>query len=531
MSWDIRSIADTIAEVAVQISSLVPYGVKVVAVNEATRGGTFKLGPDPLPGQFTATVTAGDLPAWPAVLADCTKTAGVKLPDFHSKRVPLTWGSIVASGPPLLAAAGSAHTNDITNDSGEATWAFSTSSDPGDPNGEQQNQFDYMPVTVFRPEIAEARQRLTSALLGQIPGLIRPYVAAIFAPYLDGIQARLNAILDARGRGAALLIYHAPVKPTPTPAATPVASAACPNPLPPGTYTGELNTSSETIKSRPIGHPHQDQGTVRCVIVAGDGSVTGTWGWTAEFVYDADVAGLKHHHESTQVMTGGKVSGTACDLVVVSGKSRFTRCVDSLAGDCLHNTSNPGRPTRAQHLGQPTSSDAGTVHLEDPIRRSRRRPDQLVQDLRSAVPDPAPRSARLDRRPDAHTGEPIQPSGRSRRRHEALKRLTSGPVTPSPWPPAHAGGRSGHRPEVARSLVGRTAHSDEQRTIAHNASAASFTRSRCISGPHRNAGRPSSQGVTLPEPVVTYLRVRDGAACVRDGLAQLASPTGAAPRA
>jgi hypothetical protein len=40
-------------------------------------------------------------------------------------------------------------------------------------------------------------------LLGYIPGLLRPFVTELLAPYLDGLQNRLTKILDARGRGLA----------------------------------------------------------------------------------------------------------------------------------------------------------------------------------------------------------------------------------------------------------------------------------------------------------------------------------------
>ena len=87
----VRSIAGTIAAVAEQISSLVPYGLKVAAEGESG-GATFMLGPKPLAGSYTAQVSAGDLPDWPPVLADCAKAADIPLADFHSKHVPLTLG-------------------------------------------------------------------------------------------------------------------------------------------------------------------------------------------------------------------------------------------------------------------------------------------------------------------------------------------------------------------------------------------------------------------------------------------------------
>ena len=223
------------------------------------------------------------------------------------------------------------------------------SPDPGDAEGEQRNQFDYLAVTIPRPEVDRARARLTSLVLGNIPGLLRPFVSAIFSPYLDGLQGRLNAILDARGTGTAILIYHAPLPPKPSP--LPSASGLCsPSPMPAGSYTG-TNESAETIDSPPSITHAVSSGPVQ-LQVAPDGSVTGTFGYTLQFVYDATVAGLNHHHESTTVMSGGTISGTACALVINSGTVHTTRCVDSLAGDCLSTSHDQPPSSRiASHWG------------------------------------------------------------------------------------------------------------------------------------------------------------------------------------
>ena len=306
---------------------------------------------------FTVTVTAGDLPAWPAVLADCADRMGVPLPDFRVKGISVTWGPLKPTSGALLGATGSAATDSRTDDAGQATWTFLTSTDPGDPTGDQQQQRDSMQVSVMRPEIEDARKRLTSIVFGDLPDLLRPYVTALFAPYLDGLQARLSAILVARGEGAAVLIYHAPAAPKPSPPVAHRVAWHVPRSMPAGSYTGS-NTSSETIRNRPSVTRTKTAGPVS-LVVAADGSVTGTWGFTSHYVYDAEVSGLKHHHESTSAMTGGTISGTSCDLVVASGTTRFTSCSDSLAGDCMATAPGPSTQTGEQHLGPPTSTGAG----------------------------------------------------------------------------------------------------------------------------------------------------------------------------
>ena len=232
----------------------------------------------------------------------------------------------------MLGPTGTAGPDGVTDGNGEATWTFMTSTDPGDPAGTEQRQQVTMLVTVSRPEVAEAKAKLNEALFGGIPGILRPYVAALFAPYIDGLETRLNAILDAHGSGTATLFYHDPVKPRPSP--LPSASGLCsPSPMLAGSYTG-TNESTETIDSPPSMTHAVTSGPVQLQVTA-DGSVTGTWGYTLQFVYDANVAGVNHHHESTMVMSGGTISGTACALVINSGTVHTTRCVDSLVGDCL----------------------------------------------------------------------------------------------------------------------------------------------------------------------------------------------------
>jgi hypothetical protein len=336
----IRSIAETIAGVAEQIASLLPQAVSVRASSATGGGATFFLGPDPLTGTFTVTVTAGDLPDWPAVLSDCAQTAGVALPDFHPNAVPLIWGPLEAPANPLLSTTGS---DPMTDANGLANWGFVTSVDPGDPRGEQRNQIDYLPVAVHRPELDTARQRLSNVLLGSIPDLLRPYVAAIFAPYLDGLQARLNALLDAHGRGVAVIVFHdqAPSPPPPTPKPTPTPCETSGGVVGPGAYSG---TMTETI------HRDATSGTIHDVAdgsgqgpisfrVAPNGSISGSWSFSESVVYTSTSPGDVTVVHVTGAVTNGQIAGTVSavaqsanfeetELVSVNGVSGNLSTVD-----------------------------------------------------------------------------------------------------------------------------------------------------------------------------------------------------------
>ncbi len=169
----IRSVAAAIAAAAEQVASILPYAVRVVATG-GTAGSAFVLDSDRHQGVFTASVTAGDLPAWPATLQDCANVAGIALPDFTARNVPLTWGPLEAPGDPLISPRDSATANGVTDGAGQATWGFLTSVDPGDPTGQKLTQVDGMPVAIHRPELDRLQDKLTAALLGPIPAILRP---------------------------------------------------------------------------------------------------------------------------------------------------------------------------------------------------------------------------------------------------------------------------------------------------------------------------------------------------------------------
>jgi hypothetical protein len=363
----IRSIAGTIAAVATQIASLIPFGLRAVAVGP-TGGGTFMLGSDPLTGSFNVSVTAGDLPEWPAVLADCAKVAKVPLADFHNtKDVPLVWGPLRAPANPMISP-DVPKTDDVTDANGQATWGFTTSTDPGDSSGEQQNQVDQMPVTIHRPEVESARAHLTAALLGFVPGILQPFVAAIFAPYISGLQARLNALLDARGTATAILVYHSGASPKPSVSASPAPSGGC-SPVAAGSYTGTLTgTSSEVIDQGSFGKTVATStgSDAVSVVVAADGSVSGTWNLKTHFVFDETVitdgvVGLRDHRDSTTSYTGGAVTGTACNLELGVGTYSVQSCVDSLKGDCSGDPAPPNRTPVPGGFGPPSSATPGHV--------------------------------------------------------------------------------------------------------------------------------------------------------------------------
>ena len=235
----IQSIAATISGIATQIASLLPYGVHV-AVTGGDTGPDFNLGSSSRPGSYVATITAADLPDWPAVLKDCAGVAKIQLPDFSSKSVPITWGPVEVEGGTGALLAGNDPTKgtDTTDATGQATWAFTVAPDPGQKTGEDVTQADEMPVAAHRPELTQLRNALTNALLGFVPGLLRRFVEKeILSPTLESVQGSLNKILDARGYTDAFLHYHEQASPKPS-------GAAATSSANPPRATGQTGTST-----------------------------------------------------------------------------------------------------------------------------------------------------------------------------------------------------------------------------------------------------------------------------------------------
>ena len=351
----IRGIAAIASGIAEQIASLLPYSVHVTVAGATAPN--FFLGSDPQTGSFDVHVTGGDLPAWPDVLATCAAAAGIALPDFQSKSVPLTFGPLQAPGDPLMTPADAAVASTTTDATGQAHWPFVVSRDPGEGHGQYTEQADTMPVAVHRKELGDLRNRLTTALLGQIPGLLRPFVGALLSPILDGVQSRLNTVLDARGQRSAFLWYYKPVPPSPSPPATPGASSACAPNIAGGTYTGTY-TLTQTVTTGAVDH-YDEAGPVT-LTVAADGTISGTWGATGHRTYDLSSGGIKDHLESTFVLTDGMLTGTICNLVAGQPKETIVSCLDSKFGDC-RGTAGTFQVTGAGlPFGRPTAGAAGT---------------------------------------------------------------------------------------------------------------------------------------------------------------------------
>lgn len=207
----VRFIAGGITSLVQRVASFLPYAVSVATEPQQI----FVLppsGPSPS-GVFVATVTAGDLPDWPDVLKDCAGVAQVPLPDFRAAGAPVEWGPLHGDGMqfiyPLIP--GSA-----TDAIGVVRWSFGTYPD-GAPGGEAVEAVMQQDVKVHRPEVAAAREALTGSLLGGLPALISDLVGRLFAPFLDAANSRLDALLDARGIAAAIIVYHKPPEPSPIP--------------------------------------------------------------------------------------------------------------------------------------------------------------------------------------------------------------------------------------------------------------------------------------------------------------------------
>jgi hypothetical protein len=362
----IRSVAAAISVAAAQVASILPYAVRVVA-SGGTAASAFVLDTDPHEGVFTATVTAGDLPTWPAALQDCASVAGIALPDFTAHNVPLTWGTIQAPGDPLLARLDSA-TTAVTDGAGQATWGFMTSVDPGEPTGQQKTQMDSLPVAIHRPELDQLRDKLTAALLGPIPALLRPFLASLIAPAFDGLQGRLNTLLDARGTGWAALIYHDKASPEPSRPASPAPSTACG--VASGNYSGTVSsTSKETID---IGNTNlvgnvlatSDGTGPAAIVVAADGSVSGTWSARTHLLFHEVVmsygAGVDDLRDEVYDSVGTSIGGPACDLSVGFGGLKIISCTDTLKGDCSDDPQPPGGAQLVE-IGRPTAVTGSSV--------------------------------------------------------------------------------------------------------------------------------------------------------------------------
>ncbi len=361
----IRSIAAIASGVAEHIASLLPYAVHVTA-----SGGdapNFFLTADPIPGFFDVQVTGADLPAWPPVLAACAQAAGIALPDFNTRSAPLTFGPLEPAGDPLIVPGAGAVGTTVTDDTGQAHWPFQTAPDPGQGKGTYTMQTDTFQVAVHRPELDDLRTRLTSALLGEVPGILRPYVAAILQPILDGIQGRLNKLLDARGTGYAYLWFHRPVPPTPTPSVAPSGPSACAVSRPVGTYSGTLTVDVTTIV--PPGEidlgehgGDNDHGTGPLTVnVAADGTLSGSLQLT--MLMHAEYHGLGEGTTDTTVQETGAITGTLCSLTLAFASETVTACQATGYGTCggVGTTIALTGLVPPLPLGAPTSLAGGTI--------------------------------------------------------------------------------------------------------------------------------------------------------------------------
>ena len=366
----IRSIAGTIAAVATQIASLIPFGLRAVAVGP-TGGGTFMLGSDPLVGSFNVIRERGRparLAGRPGRLREGRQGPAGRFPQHEGR--PDHLGSPAGAGESAhLARRPQDRRRDRCERSGEhgaSRRARTRATRPAS----NRTRSTRCRSRIHRPEVESARAHLTAALLGFVPGILQPFVAAIFAPYISGLQGRLNALLDARGTATAILVYHSGVSPKPSVSASPAPSGACsPNPVAAGTYAGTFTaTSSEVIDQGEFGKTvatSTGSGAVT-VVVAGDGSVTGTWALKSHFVFDETAAvngvvGLHDHSDSVSGYTGGAVTGTACNLELGTGTYSVESCVDSLRGDCTGDPAPPNRTPVPGGFGKPSSATPGHV--------------------------------------------------------------------------------------------------------------------------------------------------------------------------
>lgn len=208
----VRAIAAGVAAIAEQVASIIPYVVTV----RVDPSPPIALGPNKVLGRFVAVVTAGDLPDWPDVMKDCAKTAQVALPSFRGRDAQVSWGT-PSIDTPALVTPGTFET--VTDANGEARWTFLAGPDPGEAPGADRTATVAIDLTVHRPELDDARTKLTDALFGGIPKLLRPFVTEVFSFFVDPLQKAVNDLIDTKASGSASLTYHDAPPPTAAPSA------------------------------------------------------------------------------------------------------------------------------------------------------------------------------------------------------------------------------------------------------------------------------------------------------------------------
>jgi hypothetical protein len=217
----IRLVAGTLATIAHAVSALVPYTVVVVAapVPEIT------IPPAPGPfveGSFYAIVSAGDLPDWPEVLADCAKAADVVLPSFKPAGNPIVWSALQGGERLLIPDAA----DTVLDERGAGSLRFHTITEPPETaQGDAHVQLVTVDARIRRQDAEDQAARLRDDLFGQVPGIVRPFVTAALKPLVDGLLQRVTGLLEARGRGSLSVIFHTP-RPTPEPSPTATPRAA-----------------------------------------------------------------------------------------------------------------------------------------------------------------------------------------------------------------------------------------------------------------------------------------------------------------
>ncbi len=272
---------------------------------------------------------------WPPILVDCARALGKTLPELAAAGAPTSWG-VWGTAPGLATITTPGATSLALARDRTSTIAYETLVDPPE-NVDGPLLYDevWATVTVQRKEVGELQDMVSTFAFGQLQGPVLTVVEATIKPQVDRLlkdaASLLSPLLDARGRSQeVVLAHHGP----PTPSPTPGTGTCTGSPIPPGSYTGTA-TSDETIQpGSSVTHAHST-GPLS-IQVAADGSVTGTWSYTTDFVSDVDVSGVQTHYERTWVMTGGAISGSICDLVLHAGTIRDTGCVSTPADYCTH---------------------------------------------------------------------------------------------------------------------------------------------------------------------------------------------------
>ncbi|MFN8623920.1 MAG: hypothetical protein U0869_24525 [Chloroflexota bacterium] len=209
----IRTIAGALATITEAVRIFVPWTVTI----QPTPSSVLVLPVDPaqgVQGTFTLRVSAGDVPEWPAFVADCAAAAGVQLPSLKPIGEPVAWKDL-ANADGLLIRDGAQVALD---DQGVAKIDFhSITETPEQAKGAVLQTPVKASATVTRSKLKQFGDTLAGTLFGQVPAVVRPLVDAAARPIITGLIARLSSLFDTTAMGSLVVVHHQKPEPSASP--------------------------------------------------------------------------------------------------------------------------------------------------------------------------------------------------------------------------------------------------------------------------------------------------------------------------